>query len=60
VVSNATPNPAPGSSLGSLQGVTCAGANDCWAVGYSGGPDSPDGPGLIEHYSGSSWTIFRK
>jgi hypothetical protein len=57
VVTNAAPNPAPGTSLGSLQGVTCAGANDCWAVGNSGGPDS-NGPMLIEHYSGSSWTIF--
>ena len=57
VVSNAAPNPAPGTSLGSLHGVTCTGANDCWAVGNSGGPDS-DGQMLIEHYLGSSWAIL--
>jgi hypothetical protein len=57
VVSNAAPNTAPGAGSGSLEGVTCASANDCWAVGHSGGPDS-DGQMLIEHYSGSSWTIF--
>jgi hypothetical protein len=57
VVSNAAPNTAPGTGSGVLQGVTCADANDCWAVGNSGDFAS-GGQTLIEHYSGSSWTIF--
>jgi hypothetical protein len=57
VVSNAAPNAAPGTGSGVLGAVTCADANDCWAVGNSGDLAS-GGQTLIEHYSGSSWTIF--
>jgi hypothetical protein len=57
VVSNAAPNTAPGTGSGVLGAVTCADANDCWAVGNSGDLAS-GGQTLIEHYSGSSWTIF--
>jgi hypothetical protein len=42
----------------SLRGVACAGAHDCWAVGYvetrtSGYVDEP----LIEHDAGGGWQI---
>jgi len=57
VVSNAAPTAAPGTGSGVLDAVTCADANDCWAVGNSGDLLS-GGQTLIEHYSGSSWTIF--
>ena len=33
-----------------LNGVACASASDCWAVGYSDGT-------LIERWDGTSWTI---
>jgi hypothetical protein len=69
-----SPNPAgppgpsqPGESF--LRGVSCAGANDCWAVGYtqSGCPGKETKPGdnpleicvltLVEHYDGSEWSL---
>jgi hypothetical protein len=46
-----TPTPSPGR----LNGVTCASAADCWAVGFSGGVGNNQP--LIEHYAGSSWAI---
>jgi hypothetical protein len=52
-----SPSASPGLSYSTLQGVNCAGANDCWAVGTSGDLAS-GGQTLISHYSGSSWTIF--
>jgi len=51
--------PAPAAG-GSLSAVTCAGADDCWAVGATGGLEQLGGPGsspLIEHYAGGSWTV---
>jgi hypothetical protein len=39
-----------------LNGVTCAGAGDCWAVGFSGNSTVGKQP-LFEHYTGSSWAI---
>jgi hypothetical protein len=42
-----------------LNGVTCASANDCWAVGYynNGSGGSGFGQTLSEHWNGSSWMI---
>jgi hypothetical protein len=57
VVSNAASNTAPAIASGGLGAVTCADANDCWAVGNSGDLAN-GGQTLIEHYSGNSWTIF--
>jgi hypothetical protein len=37
--------------INSLNGVTCASASDCWAVG------STDTQALVEHWNGSTWTI---
>jgi hypothetical protein len=51
-----SPNP-PGSGIGgSLSAVTCAAADDCWAVGAYGGGGATLGT-LIEQYTGSGWTI---
>jgi hypothetical protein len=36
-----------------LDGVTCVGADDCWAVGSTASTDS----GLIENFNGSAWTV---
>jgi hypothetical protein len=41
-----------------LNGVTCAGAGDCWTVGFSA-PSTVVKQPLIEHYAGSSWAIVR-
>ena len=38
-----------------LSGVTCASANDCWAVGYYFAGTAYQT--LIEHWDGSSWAI---
>ena len=39
-----------------LSGVTCASANDCWAVGHKSGATRTFDP-LIEHWNGTSWAI---
>src|SRR5438445_6479341 len=49
-----SPNP-PASQNDYLPGVTCASANDCWAVGYSVA-GSLAFRTLIEHWDGTSWT----
>ena len=38
-----------------LNGVTCAAASDCWAVG--GWDDGESSDTLIEHWNGMSWSI---
>jgi uncharacterized membrane protein len=43
---------APNAADGQLNGVTCAGASDCWAVGDVGPHLSI---GLIERWNGSRW-----
>src|SRR5205085_298509 len=51
-------SPNPGTQ-NILNGVTCASASECWAVGYDG-PGSGDNPGghsLIEQWNGTSWSI---
>jgi hypothetical protein len=49
-----TPNP-PGATFSSLDGVSCASAGNCIAVGGSGGA-SPEAP-LAEHWNGRTWAI---
>ena len=48
-----TPIPA-GEQFGGLRGVACAGAGDCWAVGWSYVSDYAT---IIEHWDGSAWTL---
>ena len=55
----AVPSPDPPGSIGaSLDGLTCVGADDCWALGYwnSTGTESDDRT-LFEHDTGSGWSI---
>ena len=40
-----------------LTGVTCVGADDCWAVGYYYNAYLLNYVTLIEHYDGSGWTV---
>jgi hypothetical protein len=40
-----------------LNGVTCASASDCWAVGYSFSLDFTTLKTLIERWDGTSWAI---
>jgi hypothetical protein len=48
-----SPSPFPTlPDAGTLYGVTCVSAGDCWAVGFSAGPQP-----LIVHYAGSRWAI---
>jgi hypothetical protein len=61
-----TPSPIARTSLpplptlpdSALNGVTCAAAGDCWAVGFSASSTVANQP-LFEHYTGSSWTTVR-
>ncbi len=49
-----SPNTGPGTNI--LQGVTCISAGDCWAVGYYVDASGMQ-HGLVEHETGSQWTI---
>ena len=41
-----------------LEGVTCASASECWAVGsYDTDPNHTSSQTLIEHWNGTSWSI---
>ena len=40
-----------------LNGVTCTSGSDCWAVGYAY-PSDLVADTLIEHWDGTSWSIF--
>jgi hypothetical protein len=52
-----SPSP-PGSQESALQGVACAGASDCWAVGnYSNNTADGSSEALIEQDTGSGWDI---
>ncbi|MGH7687561.1 MAG: hypothetical protein ACREN2_12205 [Candidatus Dormibacteria bacterium] len=46
-------------SAGYLYDVTCVSTGDCWSVGALLGSNAPstDRP-LIEHYDGSSWSVY--
>ena len=52
------PAPATGWNEDELYQVTCTSSSNCWAVGYTSGPD-PLGPfqTLIEQWDGVSWEI---
>ena len=45
-----------GSPYSVLNGVACASASECWAVGYST-DNSGNSTSLTEEYTGSSWSI---
>ncbi len=49
-------SPTPPEGGGSLVGVTCAGAADCWAVGAREDAGATLGT-LIEQFTGTGWTI---
>lgn len=49
-----SPNNTPQSN--GLNGVTCASASQCWAVGYSY-DTTQTAQGLIEQWDGASWTV---
>lgn len=44
-------------ALNQLQAVTSTSANDVWAVGYYGPPNSASLQTLIEHWNGTQWSI---
>jgi hypothetical protein len=48
-------SPHPAGTAGELFGVTCAGIDDCWAVGGSSGGGAS--PALIEENTGGGWSI---
>jgi hypothetical protein len=52
-----SPNPS-GAYSSDLNDVTCASALDCWAVGYYYNLSARRTQTLIEHWDGTSWTIF--
>ncbi len=56
-IARTSPSSSPTLPYSGLQGVTCAGGNDCWAVGLTGIPGIAATHTLIEHYAGSSWAI---
>jgi len=43
-----------GSTLSSLDAVTCTSAGNCWATGVS--DTAPATDVLIEHWNGTSWS----
>ncbi len=62
------PGADTGQAFEQLSGVTCVGADDCWAVGNAGPvqqnpnflpifPGAVGDQGLIEHWDGSSWSV---
>ena len=50
-----SPN-SDGAPENNLLGVTCASADDCWAIGTYGAGGGTAQP-LIEHWNGSAWSI---
>jgi len=50
-------SPNNGTSSNYLNGVTCASASDCWAVGYAFSVSLLNYQTLIEHWNGTSWSI---
>jgi hypothetical protein len=50
------PTPSlPGNQYNFLNATTCAGSNDCWAVGDT----ANFGQNLAEHWDGTSWSIVK-
>lgn len=54
IVASPTPSPGTGNALSS---VTCASADDCWAVGYTSSDTNGDSQGLVEQYTGGGWAV---
>lgn len=48
------PSPSPDSQLNELRGVAALSASDVWAIGYSGGTETPLET-FIAHWDGASW-----
>jgi hypothetical protein len=46
-----------GSAWGSLSGVTCVSASECWAVGYSTTDKNATLQTLVEYYDGIEWSL---
>ena len=49
-------SPDPDSGWNTLNGVSCVGASDCFAVGYASASSEPIYP-LIEEWNGSAWSV---
>jgi hypothetical protein len=59
-IATTSPSPPPTLPDHALYAVSCAGAGDCWAVGFSSsvnGPGEPLDQPLIEHDTASHWAI---
>jgi hypothetical protein len=52
-----SPNPNPNAESASLSGLSCAGANACYAVGRSGASNGSSSQTLVEVWNGASWSI---
>lgn len=50
-------SPNPGSTASILDGVSCVSVRDCWAVGYSTSNGNATIQTLIEHSTGTTWTV---
>ena len=52
------PSPDPAGAVGGfLEGVSCASASDCWAVGFSTDETGAAVSTLAEHWDGRAWSI---
>ena len=51
------PSPNKGTGDNTLHGVAAVSASHVWAVGYTGPTEGEQRP-LIEHWNGSSWSLF--
>ncbi len=47
---------SPGGTTNSLDSVSCAASNDCWAVGYEWSGSGPSVT-LAEHWNGTTWSV---
>jgi hypothetical protein len=66
---SSTPTQPTGQTYDQFDSVTCAGASDCWAVGFAGPnaesnnflpdvvPNVAGDSALVEHWNGLDWTI---
>ena len=50
-------SPNPGSYASVLEGVSCVSVGDCWAVGYSTSNGNATIQTLVEHWTGTTWTV---
>jgi hypothetical protein len=52
-----SPSPNPSTGVSYLNGIAAAASNDIWAVGFTYDASSNTQPTLIEHYTGSAWSV---